>query len=276
VGAVPVIVDVDLQPYNTNVSYISEAISEKTKAAIPVSWGGQPLEIDDINRVAREHGFHVVDDAACSLGTSINGRRTGSLTDLTVFSFHPRKIFATGDGGCITTNNEQWAEYLNSFKRFGVMKTNGETRFAQYGTNQRFSNILAAVAVGQLRRIDQILNERIEKAKLYDALLADVDGIRAPFVLDGAKHTYQCYAVFVEEPGKRNHLLKEMRSRGVEVQIGTYAIHREPVFRDAKIVGSLRNSELLADNLLTLPLHHELSKEDQVYVVDMLKALLSR
>ncbi len=274
VGATPVIVDVDLKTYNTNASYISAAISERTKAAMPVSWGGQPLEIDAINELARRHGFYVIEDAACSLGTSLNGKRTGNTTDFAVFSFHPRKIFTTGDGGCITTNNDEWAQFLDSYKRFGVTKVGGKVRFARYGTNLRFSSILAAVAVGQLRRAAQIINDRTEKAHIYNDLLNDVSGVRIPYVLEGARHNYQCYAIFIEEPGKRDIILKEMRAQNIEVQIGTYAIHREPVFRDAKIVGDLKNSSSLADNLLTLPLHHELSEEDQIRVVTTLKALL--
>ncbi len=274
VGASPVIVDVDLKTYNTNASYISAAISERTKAAMPVSWGGQPLEIDAINELARQHDFYVIDDAACSLGTSLNGKRTGNTTDFAVFSFHPRKIFTTGDGGCITTNNDEWAEFLNSYKRFGVMKVDGKARFVRYGTNLRFSNILAAVAVGQLRRTDQIINGRIERAHIYNNLLNDVSGVRIPYVLEGARHNYQSYCIFIEESGKRDILLKEMRVQNIEVQIGTYAIHREPVFCDAKIVGDLKNSSSLADSLLTLPLHHEISEEDQIRVVITLKGLL--
>lgn len=274
VGAEPVIVDVDLNTRNTNASYISEAVTDRTKATIPVSWGGHPLDIHPINELAAKNHFHVIDDAACSLGTSLKGKRTGALTDFTVFSFHPRKLFTTGDGGCITTNNQEWAEYLNSYKQFGVVKIDGKKKFARLGTNQRFSSLLAAVAVGQLKRIDAFLDDRIKRAYIYNDLFKDISGISIPYAVNEAKHTYQSYTILFEEPGKRDFVMSELKKMKIETQIGAQAIHREPVFENMRVVGDMANSEKLADNLITLPLHHELSSEDQAYIVSQIKKLL--
>lgn len=274
VGATPVMVDVDLVTRNITASHMEAAVTDRTKAAIPVSWGGHPLDIGPINDLAAKHNFHVVDDAACGLGTTFKGKRTGSHTDFTVFSFHPRKLFTTGDGGCITTDNQEWADYMNSYKQFGAMKIDGKNRFGRLGTNQRFSSILAAVAVGQLRRIDHFLDDRIKRAAVYDDLLKDIPGISIPYVTEGAKHTFQSYTILFEEAGKRDYIRSELKNRKIEVQIGAQAIHREPVFKDARVVGDMTNSEKLADDLLTLPLHHELTPEDQAYVVGQLRELL--
>lgn len=274
VGAQPVIVGVDLDTRNTTAAYIAPAVTESTKAAIPVSWGGHPLDIDPINELAKKHGFNVIDDAACSLGTSLNGKRTGSQTDFTVFSFHPRKLLATGDGGCITTNNSHAAEHLNSYKRFGVAKVDGQHRFVQLGTNQRFSNLLAAVAVGQLRRMDSIIDDRIARAHIYNELMADIPGISIPFMMDSAKHTYQSYTILLEESGKRDYIVHELKKQNIETRAGAEAIYREPVLKDARVVGDMNNVDNLADNLLTLPLHHELTRDDQEYVVNQLTSLL--
>lgn len=274
VGAIPVIVDVDKQIYNTNISYISDAITDRTKAVIPVSWGGQPLCISEIVSHCRSRNIITIDDAACSLGTHLNGIPTGRLADFTVFSFHPRKIFTTGDGGCITTNDDNWADYLRSYKNFGVQKINGVTKFSRYGTNQRFSSILAAVGVAQLERIDQIVNERIRKANTYNYLFENHTAFKTPYVIPNAKHNFQSYCLFFHDADNRDILLKIMRKKGIEVQIGTIALHREPVFKNCKIIGNLENSSLLADSLLTLPLHRKLSEDDQKLVTETLLGII--
>jgi perosamine synthetase len=275
VGATPVLVDVDKKTYNTNISFISDAITDRTKAVIPVSWGGQPLFIDEIIDFCRPRGIVTIDDAACSLGTHFKGIPTGRLADFTVFSFHPRKIFSTGDGGCITTNDNRSADYLRSYKNFGVKKVNGVTKFYQLGTNQRFSSILAAVGVAQIERIDQIVNERIRKAEIYNSLLKNNSAFSIPFVIPDAKHNYQSYTLFINETINRDYLLSEMRHKGIEVQIGTLAINREPVFNDCIKKGSLDNSNLLADSLLTLPLHNKLTEADQNLVAETLMSIIT-
>ena len=269
-GALPVIVDVDLDTFNTNRALIEAAVTGRTRAAMPVSWGGQPLEIEEILAFCRERGIGVVEDAACCLGSKMNGQPVGSQAELTMFSFHPRKLFATGDGGCITTSNGDHAEFLRSYKNFGITTIDGRSRFARRGSNHRFSSILAAVGLGQVRRIDQIVDGRIAKAKRYDRLLSSIPGIRTPRVLPAAKHNFQCYCIYIEEEGRRDEVLEAMRERGIEVQIGTYAIHREPVFSSARLSGNLESSKKLADRLLTLPLHHRLSESDQDRVVEEL------
>lgn len=275
VGATPVIVDVDLKTFNTTTEIVQEAVTKRTKAILPVSWGGHPLQMSTFKEFCEHQGLWLIEDAACSLGTSFDGIPTGRLADITAFSFHPRKLFATGDGGCLTTNNDEWADYLRSYKAFGMKQIDGRPRFVQEGTNFRFSSILAAVGVGQLRHIDKIISTRIEKAQIYNSLLSEIPGVKSPYLAPKAVHNYQSYCVFLEVPGKRDFLLTEMRKEGIEVQIGTHAIHREPVFRKAKTVGSLYNSKKLADQLLALPLHHSLTTKDQERITEKLDQLLS-
>ena len=274
VGAEPVLVDVDLETCNTTAELIEAAVTERTKAAIPVSMFGIPLVIGPINELGRKHGIAIIDDAACTLGSSLNGKPVGGLTDMTVFSFHPRKLFTMGEGGVITTDNDRWAEEINSIKRFGVKSVDGEAKFAQYGTNYRLSGILAAVGLGQMRKVGGIVEDRRAKAAYYDRLLSDVPGISRPKVSPQAKQNYQTYVVYIHEEGRRDGVLKELRQTGIEVQLGTYALHLQPVFAATKRAGELRNSAALYRNLLSLPLHHELSRSDQDRVVRELKNLL--
>lgn len=274
VGAEPVLVDVNLDTCNVDAEKIEGAITSRTKAAIPVSLFGRPLDIDPINELRDKHGIHIIEDAACSLGSEIDGRKVGSLTDITIFSFHPRKIFATGDGGLITTDNDEWAEKINSIKRFGAATIEGKTQFVRWGTNYRLSDILGAVALGQVRRIKEIIDDRTEKARVYDELLENVNGIRIPHIEPNVKHNYQTYVVYIKKEGLRDAIIEKMKKREIEVQMGTYALHLQPFFKNTKRIGSLSNSLKLYENLLALPLNHELTYEDQKRVVEELENCL--
>lgn len=275
VGAEPVLVDVDMNTCNVDAEKIEGAITDRTKVAIPVSLFGRPLDIDPINELRDKHGIHIIEDAACSLGSEIDGGKVGSLTDITVFSFHPRKIFTTGDGGLLTTDNDEWAEKINSIKRFGIAVINGETQFVRWGTNYRLSNILGAVALGQVRRIKEIIDDRIEKARIYDELLENLKWVRILHVKPNVKWNYQTYVVFIEKESLGNKkIVEKMRKKEIEVQIGTYALHLQPFFKNTRRIGSLSNSSKLYENLLALPLHHELTYEDQKKIVEELEDTL--
>ena len=265
----PVLIDVDLRTANTTASLIEQAITPKTKAIIPVSLFGNPLEIGDILDVARKYGLPVIEDAACSLGSKWHDIPVGSMADISVFSLHPRKILTTGDGGIITTNNTELAAKIQVMKRFGII--DGE--FVEWGTNYRMSDILGAVALGQLQRFNEIIDIRKLCAKRYDELLKNVDGIKLLNIPLYAKSNYQTYCIYIESE-KRDIIITKMKSFGIEVQIGTYALHKLPIFKAAKKVNNLFNSSKLYEHLLALPLHHGLTLKDQVYIISTLKGLL--
>ncbi|HEY9582895.1 MAG TPA: DegT/DnrJ/EryC1/StrS family aminotransferase [Candidatus Paceibacterota bacterium] len=273
VGATPILVDVDLESYNTNAEYIRKAVTKRTKAIIPVSIFGNPLEMDAIMSIGKKNNIPIIEDAACSLGSEYKSKKVGNLADITVFSFHPRKIFSTGDGGLITTNNRDRAELMMSIKRFGAGEIGGKNTFVRWGTNYRMSDILGAVALGQVRKISQIVEDRIKKAKIYNELLSGVEEVTTPKIEDFSKSNYQTYAILIKND-KRDGMMQEMRGRNIEVQIGTYALHLLPVFMGVKKVGDLRNSLSLSQNLLSLPLHAGLTLEQQKYVVENLRSLL--
>lgn len=261
VGASPILVDVDLESYNVTAEGIEDAITEKTKCIIPVSWGGNPLD-PAIYKLGEERNIPILEDTACSAGAKIGDMKVGSLADMSVFSFHPRKVMTTGEGGMLTTDNSEFAEKARSLKMFGAK--NG--RFVYHGTNYKMSNIVAAIGLEQLKKLDKILEDRIEKAKVYSELLEGLDHIRPPVVKPNVRHTFQSYCIYVEKEGWRDKLRQDLLKKGIETQIGTYALHLEPSYADVKRNGDLNNSEKLYKNLLTLPLHHELSYEDQEYI----------
>jgi perosamine synthetase len=251
-GGIPVLVDVDIESMNMTSEILENAYNEKMNVFIPVSWGGVPLE-SKIYRTGKKLGLFNLEDAACSLGSMIGNEHVGKLADATCFSFHPRKVITTGEGGMVTTDNDEIAEKCHSFKHFGM---SGD-RFVTIGTNYKLSNILSAIGIEQMKKIEKIVKERIERAKIYDELLAKILGIKPAYSKKGTRQTYQSYTCYIEKEGVRDKIRKKLAENNIESQIGTYALHLEPAYANVKRIGTLKNSELLFKNALTLPLHYE-------------------
>lgn len=274
VGATPVLVDVDRDSYNLDVANVATAVSEDTAALLPVSWGGQPLKSNPLQKIAEKHDLHIVEDAACSIGASHEGDPTGSQFDASVFSFHPRKVLTTGEGGAVTTDDDELERTMRQIKNFGTDPSGDHPGFVRAdATNYRLSDVLAAIGVTQLERAHEILGKRREIAAVYDDLLTDVDGITTPEVIDGGTHNYQCYSVYVEagDDGLRDELIDAMAEVSIETQIGTHALSETEAFGDVKRGSDLTTSKKLADNLLTLPVAHSMTEEDQHRIVEELE-----
>jgi len=276
-GAEPVLVDVNDDSYTIDVEAARAAVTPATEAVVPVSWGGHPLPTEPIVDLAAEFDLTVVEDAACAVGAAYDGEPTGSQFDASVFSFHPRKVVTTGEGGAVTTDDTAAADRMRSIKNFGTDPNADEVRFVRAdATNYRFSDILAAVGVAQLEKADEIVNRRRELARQYTDLLADVDGVSAPRAPENGVHTYQSYCVYVDSGGDdaRDRLVEALAERGIETQIGTYALQCTDAFADAERGGDLETSRDLYRNLLTLPVAHSMTEADQRRVVTALEESL--
>lgn len=273
-GAHPILSDVDLDTHNISLSGHSWA-----DATIPVSWGGNPEWCVPYDTL-------IVEDGACSLGSEFEETKTGSKYT-TCFSFHPRKVITCGEGGVITTNDEKIMRRLRSLKNFGESSDvllsqkwdgnydyqrwcKGKVDFNGNGTNAKISDILSAICLVQMNKIDEIINKRVEMARVYTELLDDVRGVVVPSVHPNAKHTFQTYAVRLEK-GDRDKCISKLAEKGIETQIGTYALHLLSRFKKLKRIGPLTNSTRLYHNLLALPMAYDLSEEDQQFVVEALK-----
>jgi len=267
IGATPVLVDVDTSSRNVDFQEIKKAISKKTKCVIAVSWGGNPLDMKLISALKDEYGLSVIEDAACSLGAEYDSKKTGTMADITCFSFHPRKVITTGEGGMTVTDDPALAERLQRLRMFGMETRNGEIVFTQVGTNCKMSNVLASIGVEQMKKVDSIINRRIELAAYYDKLVAEVDMLKPPTRRKNVKHTYQTYAVYVEKEGTRDKIIEDLRKRNIETQIGTYALHLQPSYKEGRMMGKLDRSEKLYRNLLALPMCHSMAKKDQELIV---------
>ena len=276
VGAKSVIVDISKETMLIDYDEIEKAITNKTKAIIPVSEFGNPLDYDRLNKIKEKYGIYIIEDAACSIGAEYKGIKVGNQADISVFSLHPRKFITTGEGGMITTNNSEWADWMNSYKHFGMEVRNSrlETNFVRIGSNYKMSNILAAVGLIQLKHIDELLNKRDELSQNYINLLKDNNKVTLPKTTENGKHSHQSFTIFIDN---RDEIMEKMRSLGIEVQIGTYSLHMHNAFNNNELVEikqKLNGSKFAFEHCLTLPLYHELTLEMQKYVIKQLLELL--
>jgi dTDP-4-amino-4,6-dideoxygalactose transaminase len=189
------------------------------------------------------------------------------MADMTCFSFHPRKLITTGEGGMVMTDSSVYAEKLASLKNFGIDTRSEQIRFVRDGTNYKLSDILGTIGIEQMKKIEAIISRRIELARYYDDLLAESDSIRPPEKDEKAKHVYQTYAVYVEKEGARNKIIEDLQKKNIETQIGTYALHLQPSYSEVRKVGKLDSAEKLYRNLLALPMCDSMTKKDQERVV---------
>jgi dTDP-4-amino-4,6-dideoxygalactose transaminase len=276
VGATPVIVDVDRDTYNIDVDDVAAAVIEDTAALLPVSWGGQPLDPDPLRDLADTHDLAIVEDAACGAGASYDGESVGSQFDASVFSFHPRKVLTTGEGGVVTTDDADIKRTIRQIKNFGTNPRTDIGFVRTNATNYRFSDVLAAIGVAQLEKREEIIGRRREIAARYDTLLEDVAGVDTPMEPEPARHTYQSYCVYIKagDDTSRDSLIEALAEANIESQIGTYSLHNTEAFADAKRVGDLSTSAALESNLLTLPVAHSMTDADQERVVEALDTAL--
>lgn len=271
-GATAVIVDVASDTMLIDYDAAEEAITSRTKVIIPVSIFGNPLDYDRLNAIKAKHSVHIIEDAACAIGAEYKGDKAGRLGDMSVFSLHPRKFITTGEGGIVTTDNPEWAAWMDSYKHFGIVSGGSRegTVFERIGTNYKLSNILASIGLVQMNQIDELLDRRIQFAQRYSKLLDGNNKITIPVTTAGGKHSYQSFCVFVEN---RDAVIARMKEDGIEVQIGTYAIHMHPAFAGHDGIvhhGAKDGSRYAYDHCLTLPLYHELTEADQDFIVDRL------
>jgi len=231
-GGKPVLVDVDLDSMNMTSEILEEAYDENMTVFSPVSWAGVPLE-SEIYQKAKNLGLKMLEDSACSLGAKIGEEFVGKIADFSCFSFHPRKVITTGEGGMITTDDDEIAEQCYSFKHFGAKGAS----FEMIGTNYKMSNVLSAIGLIQMKKIEKIVSYRISKAKIYQELLEKINGIKPAYVGKNTRQTFQSYTCYVERDGFRDKIRDALAKENIQSQIGTYALHLEPAYKNMKKVG---------------------------------------
>jgi dTDP-4-amino-4,6-dideoxygalactose transaminase len=271
-GARPVFVDIDPRTFNLVPAQIEAAITERTKAIVPVHLYGQPAEMDAIMDIARRHNLIVIEDCAQAIGAEDDGRRVGSFGDLACFSFYPTKnLGAFGDAGMITTNDPDLAERVTMLRQQG---SNKRYYHDVLGFNSRLDEMQAALLRVKLRRLDEWQSRRGQIAARYDAGLGELD-VETPFVRPGVTHVYHQYTIRVAR--RRDELIEFLRERGVGSMIYyPLPLHLQKMYYDLGYAeGSLPVSESAGREVLSLPMYPELTDEQVQTVVDTIGEFLN-
>ncbi len=285
VGAKVVFADIDPRTYNLSPEAFEAAITSRTKAVVVVHLFGLAAEMGQILDIANRNGVAVIEDAACAVGTLWNGKPVGGLGQLGCFSFHPRKVITTGEGGMVTTNDKTLADMVFSLKNHGttghLLHRSRPPRpyemapFDNLGYNLRMPDILAAIGLAQLEKLDRLLNERLECARRYDALLADVEEIDLPMAPERCGHTYQSYVVRVAKGGAaaRNRLMEYLHDQGIETRPGTHAPHSLGYYRNKYGIRPEAYPHALraSAETITLPIFPGMTEDDQEYISGHIK-----
>jgi dTDP-4-amino-4,6-dideoxygalactose transaminase len=285
VGATPVFADVDLATGNLTVETIDAVRTERTRAVIAVHQGGVPFDTAALRKAADGWGISLIEDAACAAGSTAYGEPVGRGATIAAWSFHPRKVITTGEGGMVTVDNAEWATRLRRLREHGMNVSAADRHastqpvleaYLETAYNYRMTDIQAAVGLVQLGRLAGLVAQRRELAARYQELLAGIDGL-VP-VRDPAygQTNYQAFWVLLDSfPVARDDVLASLAAAGVSARRGIMAAHLEPAYADVT-PGPLPVTERLTRDSLILPLHHALTPDDQDYIVGILRDLARR
>jgi perosamine synthetase len=261
-GARPVLVDVDPETFNLEPESLAAAVTPRTRAVLAVHLFGRPLDWEAIERAVPER-VALIEDAAGALGARRRDRACGSLGLMGCLSFHPRKIVTTGEGGAVTTSEEELANGIRRLRHHGI-EAEGAFEIRAPGLNYRLSDILCAVGIPQVRRLDELLEARRGVAEGYEVRLAGV--VRTPSAEPGDTHGWQAYVVRLD---RRDEALATLRAEGIEAQIGTYALHLLAAYRDR---GEFPGARDAYEHALALPFHSRLGDDE----LDRVAAIVTR
>jgi perosamine synthetase len=270
------LLDVDPGTYCVDVAALEHALEEHPEAVITVDVFGLPADYATIEPMLAEQGVTLICDAACSLGGAVEERRTGGFGDASCFSFHPRKSLTTGEGGMVTTGDEELATRLRRLRNHGTERSGWRATFAEPGFNFRMSDINAALGLVQVPRHTEVVARRRALAALLTQRLEGLEGVCPQRVPEGHEHPYQAYVVMLDERIDRDAAISALRDLGVESTLGTYALHMEPAFAQRGCCGpeGLSHSRALAAQTLALPLHEHLKDEDIEVIAEALERVL--
>jgi dTDP-4-amino-4,6-dideoxygalactose transaminase len=289
-GAIPVFVDIDPLTFNIDPTQVEEAIGPRTRAIVAVHQIGMPCDVARLGTIARQHDLVLIEDAACAAGSEVlqEGRweRVGRPHgDIACFSFHPRKVITTGDGGMITTTRAGWDAQFRLWRQHGMgvpdtVRHGSRTvlleTYPVLGYNYRMTDIQAAVGREQLKRLPEIVARRRALADRYRTLLAGVPGLRAPHEPSWARSNWQSYCVWLPEGADQQEVMQAMLDRGVASKRGVMCAHRQPAYAKEPWASRapLRVSERAEDGAVLLPLFSSMTDEQQDRVVEALQAAL--
>lgn len=284
-GATPVFVEIDARTYNVDPNLLRAKITPRTKAIIPVHQIGLAADLDTIHQIALEHDLVVIEDAATIIGGDYKGKKIGAHSRAVCFSFHPRKAITTGEGGMVTTNDPEVARQVEMLRSHGANVSDyarhgaGKVIIEEYpilGYNYRLTDIQGAVGVEQMKKLDWILQRRLEIGGRYNQAFADLDFVETPYEPPYAKHTYQSYCLRIahNSPKTRDEIMSAMQDAGIATRRGVMASHLEPFYVNTYGRVSLPVTEQATRDTILLPIYAQMTEEEQETVIRTLRQIL--
>jgi len=270
-GAIPVFAEVN-KHFNIDINHTKTLINQKTKAILIVHQLGMPADIDAFKSLCKEKNLILIEDAACAIGSAYKGKKIGSHSDLVCFSFHPRKVITTGDGGMIATSNPEYYKRLKALRQHAMSINDLERHksdkilteeYPEVGYNYRMTDIQAAVGIKQLEKLDWIVNERRKIAYQYHEGLKQCEYYNRPLEEDGYFSNYQSYALTLKDfaPIKRDELMQKLLDKKITTRRGVMTAHTEKAYKNSSVV--LPNSEMLSNLSIILPLYIGITENEQ-------------
>lgn len=283
-GGTPVFADVDPKTYNIDPEDICRKITDKTKAIIAVHLAGQPCDMDEIHKIAKEHDLLVIEDGAHALGSVYKGKKVGTLSDMTTFSFHPVKPITTGEGGMIVTDNEELYQKMMLFRSHGItrdenlMTRNDGPWFYQQldlGYNYRITDIQCALGCSQMKKLDRFLARRKEIVARYNEAFADCENIITPYQLPETESGWHLYIVQVKNCDRKK-VFESLREQGIAVNVHYIPVYLHPYYQEHGYKDvHCKNAEEVYSHIISLPLYPTLTVEEQEYVIETLKHVIN-
>jgi perosamine synthetase len=276
-GATPVFADIDPKTLNLSPAAVEAAITERTRAVVAVDIYGYPCELDELRALCDAHGIALIDDACEALGARYKGAPVGSHGPSAVFAFYPNKQMTTGEGGMIATHSEREWRLLRSLRNQGRADSGGWLEHARLGFNYRLDDIGAAIGLGQLEKLDAILEARATVAARYGELLADIPELGLPCDDDtDHERSWFVYVVTLAEDADREAVISSLTERGVQSARYLPCIHLQAYMQErfGYRVGLCPVAESVASRTLAIPFHARLAEDDQAYVADALRDAL--
>lgn len=289
VGAKPVFVDINKDTYNININEIEAAITPKTKAIMPVHYGGQPCDMDEILKIAHEHDLIVIEDAAHALGAKYKGKKIGTMGDITAFSFYATKNLTTAEGGMVTTNNSEFADKIRILSLHGLSK-DAWNRYGAGGSwyyeimdagyKYNMTDIQASLGIHQLAKFEHFQEIRERYAKRYTDELKNIKGITTPYVHPGNHHAWHLYPILIDPDilhFDRAEFIEAMTRENIGTSVHFIPLHLHPYYRNVHGYkkGDFPDSEYVYDRIVSLPLYPSMTEDDISDVIYAIKKLTS-
>lgn len=279
VNATPKFVDIENETFGIDPVQIEKNVSAKTKAIIPIHFAGIPCKINEIQSIAKNKKIPIIEDAAEGLGSKIKNKNLGTFGDISIFSFAGNKILTTGEGGAIVTNSKKIFDRLQLIRSHGRVEvknyfsTNDQPNYVDMGYNWRMSSITAALAISQLSKLNKLISMRRKNSQYLSSKLSKIPGISIPIESKKQFFNYQFYFILLESKIKRNSLMKFLAKKGIMSKVFFYPVHQTNFYSNIK-TKNLKITETTSQQILSLPMYPDLTKEEMNYIIDSIKEFM--